>query len=280
MRRSILPFGWLFLLLPVALFAQPYHIDKSKPEPRALVLFDDPENEGVKLGSFEGPLEGEAQRFFIKDYSEYQPIDIFLFSRTEGKELEIQLVLATWNDKQLSCNTGSEGYCQLKFRNYGGVGMDIKGDPGAEYTIIVVVGKEVTPEFDSPFYKVSENDLASLDNSSPGQSSESEEASVPAEGGSNNMILYIIAFFLLIIVIFLGMMVFRKNKGANLLLIGMLISPLLQGQDSDSRTLEERIEAVKADFERFKSAHESVQKWQGAFAKIDELRKLKESLKG
>ena len=282
MKKILLIHLCLFLICSLGLLSQPYHIDKSKPEPRALELFDDPENEGVKLSSYEGSLGVEAQRFFIKGYSEYQPVDIFLFSHTDGEALEMQLVLATWADKQMSCNTGSEGYCQIKFRNYGGVGFDISGKEGVEYTLLIVVGKEVTPEFDSPFYKVSESDLDKLSDGSPSaQENEGiQNADTSSEGGMRNMILYVIAFFLLLIVILLGMMVLRKNKAANVLVILLLSVAVLQGQDAnpeDGPSLEERIESVKAEFDQFKAAHQRVQRWQGAFQKIDELRKLKES---
>ena len=274
----------LVLLTCTYAVGQPYQIDTSQPEPEAIILFDDPENEGVKLGSYEGTIGTKAQRFFIKDYSEYQPVDIFLFSRTKGKELEIGLVLATWNDRQQSCKTASEGYCQLKFRNYGGIGFDIKGDSGSEFTVMIVVGKEVLPEFASPFYKVSENELNKLEDTAGNTENDPSERE-----SSNSLILYIIAFFLLLIVILLAIMLLRRNGGVKLLMIIMLSSSLIYAQDTASEEtsteeteserrdrLTEEIKAeVKAEFERYKKARERLDGFEGALGKIEELRKIK-----
>ena len=289
MKKVFLPICLLLLLFSPTLHSQPYHIDKSKPEPKALVLFDDPENEGVKLGSFEGELAGDAQRFFIKDYSEYQPVDIFLISQTEGRELELNLVLATWNDNQQTCNTGSQGYCQIKFRNYGGVGLDIKGEAGTEYTLIAVVGKEVLPDFDSPFYKVSENDLGKLPKSSVETAEEASEGDSEAKenngGGSNNLILYVIAFFLFLIVILLGVFVLRKNKPTLILFLATSFAFGAYGQDPDSRDeseaerderlMEEIKEEVRGEYTRFEEATKRVGHVTGVLKKIEELRKAK-----
>ena len=275
MKKVLLIHLCLFLLVSPSLISQPYHIDKSKPEPTRLLLFDDPENEGVKLSFHEGELEEESQRFFIKGYSEYQPVDIFLFSVEEGVDLELEVVLATWNDKKQTCQTGSDGYCQLKFRNYGSIGLDVKGDPGSKFAIVGVVGKEVLPKFDSPFYQVSQNDLDKLSdtNSQTVQEEASPESASNPEGGMNKMILYVIAFFLLLIVIFLGMMVFRKNKGANMLILLLLSIPTVNGQVSVG-SVNERLESLQREFDRFKSTYEKMGKGDEAFKKIEELRKL------
>ena len=291
MKKVFLPICLLLLLFSPTLHSQPYHIDKSKPEPKALVLFDDPENEGVKLGSFEGELAGDAQRFFIKGYSEYQPVDIFLISQSEGRELELNLVLATWNDNQQTCNTGSQGYCQIKFRNYGGVGLDIKGEAGTEYTLIAVVGKEVLPDFDSPFYKVSENDLGKLPEGSVETAEENiggdSEAKENKGGASNNFIFYVIAFLLFLIVILLGVFVLRKNKSKPTLILFLATSLAFgaYGQDPDSRDeseaerderlMEEIKEEVRGEYARFEEATKRLGHVTGVLKKIEELRKAK-----
>ncbi|MEM9721618.1 MAG: hypothetical protein AAGA10_20295 [Bacteroidota bacterium] len=279
MKNTYSPILILFLLSCSTLFSQPYHIDKSKPAPKALVLFEDPENEGVKLASYEGELTSEAQRFFMEEYSEYQPVDIFLFSRTEGSALEMNLVLATWNDKKESCSTGSEGYCQLQFRIYGGVGLDINGEQGTEYTILVVAGKEVKPELKSPFYKVSQRELESgeIEKSSGTQVEPSRNTQTE---GSGNLVLYAIAVLLLLIVILLGVIVFRKNKSALILLLVSGLS-LAYGQETEQelrdRLAEEIKQEVKAEFKRFQDAQKKLKNVEGVLEQIEKLRKAQAS---
>lgn len=285
MRKYFLLTSLLVMTMVQQLFSQPYHIDQSKPGPQALVLFDDPENEGVKLSSFEGTLADEIQRFSLNGYSELQPVDVFLLSRSDGKNLQINLALSTWNDKPLSSETNAEGYCQLSFRNYGGIGFEIRGEPGTEYTLLVVVGKETSPQFASPFYKASETEWEKLKTDGETASGEALQEKASGATDGSGILMYVIAFLLGIIVVLLALIVFRKRKGLSILLILLLWSGSLTGQEPERRDeteeefrarMKEEVKAeVKAEFERFKAAKDHMGKVEGVANKIEELRKIK-----
>ncbi|GJM34950.1 MAG: hypothetical protein DHS20C18_39510 [Saprospiraceae bacterium] len=277
---------------------QPYHIDKSKPEPQEIQLFEDPENETTQLGLYEGIMGDADQRFFIKGVSEFQPIDVFLFSRDDNK-LSLDITKATWNDKVKSCKTsGRENYCTVKFRTYGNFGISISGAAGTAYTILAVVGEEVIQGLPSPFFAANKKNIEEAEKMAKkagGGSIDETKTETSAAGGSNT-VLYLIAFFLFLIVVLLAVFLFRKNKSASIIILFMLSFTALQAQteyDGDNerqepeteeelrdRMIDEIKQELRDEYGRLQEARSRLNRVTNAWNKIDELRKIKSDYDG
>ncbi|MDJ0759460.1 MAG: hypothetical protein QNJ19_08670 [Woeseiaceae bacterium] len=264
----------LILLASTAADAQPYQFEQDQSAPTEIILFDDPQNEGVRLGSSAALLGGDPARLFLKGLIEFQPVDIFIAPVESGQTLKVNLVKATWEDVVDSCTATVNKACQFSVRTLGDVGISISGDNGTEYALLTVVGAEIRPQLDTPFYQISTDDLASLE--SP--AIEDEDA---AESESNTLVYLLVAAvvaLLLIVVFLLGK---RSQQAAMLLIAAFIALPgPADAQEEISDELRERIReeiatGIKAEMKRFDYAKEHLEKVTDVADTINELRTAK-----
>lgn len=264
------------ILIAIPVNAQPYQFDQNEPAPKQVVLFDDPENEGVKLGSAVATLNEDAARLFINGLIEYQPVDIFVAPVDTERSIDVDLVKATWQDVVDSCTATMKQICQFSVRTLGDVGIAIAGQSGTEYAMLVVVGEEIRPLLDSPFYEITKADLAALESST-----RIDTDARPSGTGANTLMYVLVAavFVLLLAVVFL---LGKRSRQAMLLAFAV---PLLWPEMSSSqegaseepgeRVREEMASGVDAEWTRFGHAQERLDEVTDVADKVNELRDLK-----
>lgn len=264
----------LILLASASVDAQPFELDQNQPGPTQIVLFDDPENEGVKLGSSAAILRDEPARLYIQGLIEFQPVDIFVAPVAAGKAVEVDLVKATWEDVVDSCTAKADEPCRFSVRTLGDVGIRISGKNGTEYALLTVVGAEIRPTLDTPFYQISKTDLASLESPST-----KDVSAVDAESNTLMYLLIAAVVVLLLIVVFL---LGKRSQQAAVVLIAMLIAlpDLGTAQEEISEELSERIReeiatGIRAEMTRFDYAREHLSRVTDVAEQVNMLRSLK-----
>lgn len=264
-------------LLSTAVSAQPYEFDQSGPASIEIVLFDDPHNEGVKLGSVVGTLQNQAERLYINGLIEYQPVDLFVAPADPGEEVTVNLVKATWEDVLDTCTSNGDTACQFKVRTLGDVGISISGDTGTEYVLLAVVGAEIRPHLETPFYEINEADLGALESAKTTEPA----AAAPDSGSETSMYLLVglIILLLAVIAFLLGKKTRHGSAMALALTVALLFGNASMAQDEVSDEMRELIQqeiekGVRAEMTRFRNALDRIEGVTDIAEKVNEARKL------
>lgn len=260
----------LFSLVPT-LHAQPFTLDK-KIKPVKLQLKDYKDWEGAKAIGGYGKANLEADYYFVKGASMFQPIDVFLIA-PDGVDMQIELVKNNWEDVQKKTSTAEaeDGIANLKVRTYGDFGIRVVAnkDSDEEYQLLVLASPEVKKALPSPFVAASKKEKATREEKTDTENTTTENKDQKQSGS----LVWILGIVVLVLLVLVFVLLRKKGKAALLLLflLPQLGAPLAgysrgRGGNVDWEKLEKMVKA-----ENLEKLHERIKKLKEAMTSTKDL---------
>jgi hypothetical protein len=159
MRKIVNSLSVAVMLLAAAflsqlLQAQPFTLDE-KIKPIELKLDDynpgDPKAQG-RLSQASFTQTENIQYYFVRGISIYSPDYVGITADDPSTGIKISLHKENWEQALATGNTAGEGHWETTFKTSGDFGIKVVADKlPARYSMVVWVGKEVSPSLPSPF---------------------------------------------------------------------------------------------------------------------------------
>ncbi|MGB3142830.1 MAG: hypothetical protein WBB24_01875 [Maribacter sp.] len=216
---------YVFLIVGITSFAQE---EIKMPEldinnsVYTLEFSPDSQNEEVVSAYMKGTTVKDSLRFWAEGTILIQNVMVTVLSSDKNTKIKVDIVKNNWEDSKIEGYL-KDGAFQESFNTAGKFGIVVTSDvPGKPFYLAVWSSGELIPDMSRLYYPTSE------ENSVPYQNLNNKSVNVAGEnevnkGGDTNYLMLAIIAILIIIAMFLGLMVFRKKKGAMLLIFTILL---------------------------------------------------------
>ncbi len=98
-----------------------------------------------KVAGADGTAIADGVHYSVQDLDLMQPVAVALFAVDSAKTVKLEIVKEQWTQVYRSCDTGTAGQCEVRFRTQGNFGIRVlpAGRDPASYQLAVWVGDEI-----------------------------------------------------------------------------------------------------------------------------------------